>query len=93
MVGTLKASVSTAGKPTLAFGGKAVKTLKPGRYTISVQDQSKKAGLLLWKLGGHPLTISSAAATGPRSKSVTLSAGKWFIEPSTAGPKTYFTVS
>jgi hypothetical protein len=70
-----------------------VKTLKAGRYTISVQDHSKKAGLILWKLGSRPITVSGAAATGPKSESVTLGTGKWFVEPSTAGPKTYFSVS
>ncbi len=93
LVGTLMASVSVSGKSTLAFGGKSVKTLKAGRYTISIQDHSKKAGLLLWKLGSHPLTLSGAAATGPKSTSVTLSLGKWFFEPSRAGPKTYFSVT
>jgi hypothetical protein len=93
LIGSLTASVSAAGKPTLAFGGKSVKTLKAGHYTISVQDHSKKAGLLLWKLGSHPLALSGAAATGPKSKSVSLSSGKWFFESSMAGPKTYFSVT
>ena len=75
------------------FGGKTVKQLKAGRYTISVQDRSNKAGLILWKLGSHAMTISGATATGPKSASVTLSAGKWFVEPSTSGPRTYFSVT
>jgi hypothetical protein len=92
-VGTVTALVSAGGKATLVFGGKPVKTLRTGRYTIIVQDHSKKAGLLLWKLGSHPLTLSGAAATGPKSTSVTLSSGKWFVETSTAGPKSYFNVT
>ena len=63
MVGTLKASVSASGKPTLTFSGKAVKTLKTGRYTVTVADHSKKAGLIVWQLGRHALTLSGAAAT------------------------------
>jgi hypothetical protein len=92
-IGTLTASVSTTGKPALMFGGKAVKTLKAGRYAVKIQDNSKRVGLIVWKLGSHPLTLSGAAAIGPKSQSVTFSSGKWFFEASTSGPKTYFTVS
>ena len=92
-LGTLTASVSTAGKTALAFGGKTVKQLKAGRYTIRIQDHSNKAGLILWKLGSHSTTMSGAAATGPKSASVTLSAGKWFLAPSMSGPRTYFSVT
>ena len=93
MVGTLKASVSTAGKPALMFGGKSVKTLKAGRYTLTVADQSKKAAFIVWKLGSHAMTLSAVAATGSSSHTVTLSAGKWFFEGAMSGPRTYFTVT
>jgi len=93
LLGTLKATVSATGKPTLRFGGATVKTLKAGRYTVTIADHSSKAGLIVWKLGSHAMTLSGAAATGPRSKSLTLSSGKWFFEASTRGPKTYFTVT
>jgi hypothetical protein len=92
-VGTVKASVSASGKPALTFGGKAVKTLKAGRYMFTVADHSKKAALIVWPLGKHALTLSGSAATGSSSHSVTLGAGKWFFEASVSGPKTYFTVT
>jgi hypothetical protein len=92
-VGTIKASVSAAGKPALTFAGKAVKTLKKGRYMFTVADHSKKAALIVWPLGKHALTLSGAAATGSTSHSVTLSTGKWFFEASISGPRTYFTVT
>jgi hypothetical protein len=93
LVGTIKASVSATGKPALSFGGRAVKTLKKGRYMFTVADHSKKAALIVWALGRHALTLSGAAATGSSSHSVTLSAGKWFFEAFMSGPRTYFTVT
>jgi hypothetical protein len=93
MVGTLKASVSAFGKPTLTFKGKAVKTLKSGRYSVTVDDHSKKAGLIVWQLGRHAITLSGSATLGPSSHAVAFSAGKWFFEGSMAGPKTYFSVT
>jgi len=73
MVGTLKASVSASGKPTLTFNGKAVKTLKTGHYMVTVADHSKKAGLIVWQLGRHAITLSGSAACGaPSRKSVSV---------------------
>ena len=92
-LGTLTASVSAAGRAAVAFGGKPVTKLKAGRYTISVQDRSRKAGLILWKVGSRPVTLSGAAATGSKSESVMLGDGRWFVEPSAAGPRTYFSVA
>jgi hypothetical protein len=92
LVGTLEGIVSVSGKPTLTFSGKVVKTLKAGRYKVKVADHSKKVGLIVWKLGGRPVTLSGAAAVGSSTHTVTLSAGKTFFETSARGPKTYFTV-
>jgi hypothetical protein len=93
MVGTLKASVNASGKPTLTFNGKAVKALKTGRYMVTVEDHSKKAGLIVWQLGRHAMTLSGSAALGSSSHVVTFSTGKWFFEASMAGPRTYFSVT
>ena len=93
MMGTLKGVVSVSGKGTLTFAGKAAKTLKAGRYTVSVDDQSKKVGLIVGQTAKKPITISAAATVGKSSHSVTLSAGKWYFAASTSGPKTYFTVT
>ena len=92
MLGTLKVSVSASGKPTLTFGGKAPKTLKAGRYTVTVRDHSRTAGLILGAVAEAAITISGGPAVGTRSRIVTLTAGKWAFEPSAGGKKTYFTV-
>jgi hypothetical protein len=91
-LGTLKGSVSASGKPTLTFGGKTLKSLKAGLYSVSVADHSKKAGLILGQSSKHAITLSGAAAVGTSVRTVTLSAGKSFFEASTSGPKTYFSV-
>lgn len=93
LLGTLKGTVSASGKPTLTFDGKALKTLKAGRYSVTVVDHSKKAGLILGQVSKHAITLSGAAAVGTSVHTITLSAGKSFFEASTAGPKTSFTVS
>jgi uncharacterized protein YdaL len=92
LVGTLKGSVSVSGKPALIFAGKAVKTLKAGRYKLTVADKSKKAAFIVWKLGSHAMTLSAVAKIGSSSHTVTLIAGKWFFEGAMSGPRTYFTV-
>ena len=93
MMGTLKATVSVSGKGTLTFGGKAPKTLKAGRYTVSVNDQSKKAGLIVGQTSKKPVTLSAASLVGKSSHSLTLSAGKWYFAATSSGAKTYFTVT
>jgi hypothetical protein len=91
-IGTLSASVSAAGKLTLTFGGKTVKSLKAGRYEIRVADHSMKAGVMLGSASTHPMTLSGAAAAGSTAKTVTLGKGKWFVEPTVHGPKTWISV-
>ncbi len=92
--GALVGSVSTAGKPLLLLGGKPVKTLKAGRYTVSVGDHSRKAGLIVGTTAGRTITLSKGAAVGTTAKTtVSLSAGRWFFEASVRGPKTWFSVT
>ena len=92
LLGTLAVSVSLAGTPAAVFDGKPVKTLKAGRYTITVADHATKAGLLVGEGSKTPLVLSGAAKVGRSSKTVTLGAGRWFFEPTSHGPKTYFSV-
>jgi hypothetical protein len=91
MVGTLVGSVSAAGKATLKFKGKPVKSLKAGRYRITVVDRSKKAGLIVLA-SQRVITLSSASTTGTSTHTVTMFVGKSYFETSSHGPKTTFTV-
>ena len=80
-------------KPVLTKEGKPVKTLKAGKYSVLVGDLSTTTGLMIGHGKAKPTTLSGAAATGTSSRTLKLTAGKWFIEGSTKGPKIYFTVT
>jgi flagellar hook assembly protein FlgD len=90
--GQLAADVSTAGKLSLRLKGKTVATLKAGRYTIKVLDETARAAFVLQKLGKAPVTLSGRAYVGKRSATVTLRAGQWMFF-SSAGKKSYFAVT
>jgi hypothetical protein len=92
-LGSLALFVGASGKPFLSLGGKPVKTLKAGRYTLIVGDSSRKVGLLIGHGSVHPTTLSGVAAVGASSRSVNLTSGMWFYETSPRGPKIYFTVT
>jgi len=95
--GSLTGGVDAAGKPTLAFKGKAVGTLKGGRYTTTVTDESKKSGLVLQLLGKtgkvvKTLTVTDAGFVGKRTKTLALDKGQWLYAGSGGGKKAYFIV-
>jgi hypothetical protein len=92
-LGTLAMSLGTVGKPILTMGGKPVKTLKHGTYSLIVGDASKKGGLLIGHGTTHPITLSGTAAVGTSLRTLSLTPGRWFFETSSKGPKVYFTVS
>ena len=92
-LGSLALFVGASGKPFLSLGGKPVKTLKAGRYSVIVGDSSRKVGLLIGHGSVHPTTLSGVAAVGASSRSVNLTSGTWFYEASLRGPKIYFTVT
>ena len=85
--------MSAAGALALSFDGKAVKMLKAGRYTITVTDHSKLAGLMIGESSMMVTTLSGVAAVGTSTHTVTLSAGKWFYEGTLHGARTSFTVT
>jgi hypothetical protein len=67
--------------------------VKAGIYTLTIADRSKKAGLVIQKLGFHAMNESAAAFVGSHSSRLTLSPGKWFFKASSGSTKTYFTVT
>jgi hypothetical protein len=87
----LLATVSDSGEAALKLGGKNVGTLKAGTYLLQVDDAAPRAGFFLERLGGKPLTITSAAFVGRRARAITLSAGRWLFF-SKVGRPTPFTV-
>ena len=91
--GTLEATVSSAGTPKLTFKGKAVTTLKAGRYMVSVVDQSKKSGFILQESRKAATTAAGVSFVGKRTVMIDMSAGQWFFYPTFVGAKSYFLVT
>src|SRR5689334_6380278 len=58
--GALDAIVFASGKLSLSRNGKTVTSLKQGRYTFSVDDESKKSGFNVQVLNGKVSTITTA---------------------------------
>lgn len=90
--GSLTAAVSAAGKLSLLYKGKAVTTLPPGRYTVSVNDKSRTNGFMLERVGHAPLSLIKPGKVGKASATVDLTSGQWFFAAHAAGVKTYFIV-
>jgi hypothetical protein len=89
--GTLEGGVSTTGTPTLLFKGKKVSSLKSGRYTINVLDETSRSPFVLQRLSKQPVTVSPRSFVGRRKVTLTLNAGQWVYYTS-PGKKTYFIV-
>jgi len=93
IMGTVKVTVSEVGKLALSFDGKTLKTLKAGRYTFSVVDHSKESGLFIGKSSSTVTTLSRVGAVGTTTRTVTLSAGKWFYAATLHGAHAVFAVT
>jgi len=91
--GTLDATVSPTGKPKLTFKGEVVTTLKAGRYTVSVVDQSKTSGFIIQETRKAPTTAAGISFVGRRKVTIVLQAGQWFFYPTFIGAKSYFIVT
>jgi hypothetical protein len=77
--GTLDLSLSAAGKLALAYHGKSVRHLQPGKYTVVITDASSHKGLTVEKLRSAARTLSAPAFTGKRTATVTLTSGDWLF--------------
>src|SRR4029078_12494147 len=70
--GALDAIVFKGGKLSLSRKGKAVTSVKTGRWTFAVDDESKTAGFTVKSLRGRPVAVTSAAFVGSHSVTLTL---------------------
>jgi hypothetical protein len=86
--GKLAAAVSAAGAVTLTSHGKAVSSLKAGKYTVTVVDRSKTGGFEFVK-GNQKLSLTGTAFTGKQTKTVGLTKGYWVFTAGARGNKTY----
>jgi hypothetical protein len=76
--GALDVTVYKTGKLAVHKAGKNVSQLKQGKYTFSVDDESKTAGFTLKSLRGKPVAITSNAFVGSHNVTVTLAQGRWY---------------
>jgi hypothetical protein len=75
--GTVVGTASSLGEVTLTRGGKAVSTLKSGRYKFVIDDTTAHSGFLLDRPNGTTLVVTSLAFVGKRTVTVTLNRGHW----------------
>jgi len=75
--GTLVGTVGRGGALTLSRNGKAVSTLRAGRYAISVDDRAASLGFQLAPVSGPKVTVTGTSFVGERRMTVALSAGRW----------------
>ena len=90
--GTLLGAVTAGGTDTLTSGGKAVTTLKAGRYTVKVTDRSSRSGFSVQQSRKNATNVTGTGFLGTRSVMITLKPGQWFFYPTFVGKKTYFLV-
>jgi hypothetical protein len=91
--GTLTGAVTAAGKATLTYKHKALTTLAPGLYKVTVNDKSKKVGLILQMQHGKTTTVSTGPGVGTKTVTVNLKAGQWFFYTAKGATKSGFIVS
>jgi len=88
---SLRGNVSRSGKLSLRRNGRAVTSLKAGRYAFSVDDQSTTSGFRIQASNGKAVTITTPGYIGWQEATLTLQAGRWsFFTP--GGTKTVFVV-
>jgi hypothetical protein len=88
--GSLTAVVSSTGKLSLSRKGEPVATLTSGRYTIALDDRSRKSGFLLQQTRKPAAALSTASFVGSRSVTVDLKPGQWFFYPTAKAHKSFF---
>jgi hypothetical protein len=75
--GTLTASVSADGRPSVLRHGKPVGTLSAGSYRVAVTDRSRTAGLVVAKAGHAGRSLTGVRYVGKRLVSLDLTPGRW----------------
>ncbi len=90
--GSVDATVAGSAGPTVTTGGKPITTVKTGRYTFVVKDESAQAGFFVEKSGKKPEALSGVRFKGKRTVRVYLTVGKWMFF-SKSGHATAFVVT
>jgi len=92
---TIKVALAANDKLTVTLGGKALKKLPAGSYTVVVSDRSAKRDVTLRRIGGSGTLLSPKAFTGTKRLDVDLSAGQWklYSAANEQGVFSFFTVT
>jgi len=91
--GALDGIVFGNGNLSLTRLGKAVSTLKMGRYTFFVDDESKARGFSVQQLHKQPVTITTATFKGTHDVTLALKPGQWFFFSPGATKRSFVVVS
>jgi hypothetical protein len=91
--GALDAIVYKSGKLSLSRNGKTVSSLKTGRYTFSVDDESKTSGFTVKSLRGKAVNVTTAAFVGSHDVTLTLAQGRWYFYWGSGKKTAFFVVS
>jgi hypothetical protein len=82
--GTLLGTVSPAGALSLSHNGKAVSSLKSGRYRIAVDDRASSGGFTIEKLHTRGVLVTGSRFVGRHTVTLELKPGKWMFFSSAA---------
>jgi hypothetical protein len=91
--GALDAIVYKSGRLSLTRNGKAVTYLKTGRYTFSVDDESRTSGFSVQILNGKVHAVTTKAFVGTNDATLTLKPGRWFYFTPAGKKLTFFVTS
>jgi hypothetical protein len=91
--GALDGIVFGNGNLSLTRLGKIVSTLKTGRYTFFVDDESNTRGFTVQQLNKQPVTITNAGFKGTHDVTIALKPGQWFFYSPGAKKKPFVVVS
>jgi hypothetical protein len=84
--GTLAATLGIGGAVALRVRGKAVTSIRAGRYDLAVDDRTAKSGLALQKARRRAVAITSAVFVGRRTRRIALTPGTWLLYSSARRP-------
>ena len=88
-----EAIVYKSGKLSLSRNGKTIASLKTGRYTFSVDDESKTTGFTVKSLRGKAVNVTTASFVGSHSMTLTLAQGRWYFYWGSGKRTTFFVAS
>jgi hypothetical protein len=74
----MSGTLATNGMLTLKRSGKPVSKLATGRYTFSIVDRSAKNGfMIIGPRGTVPTDVTGGRFVGKKTKTLTLTPGRW----------------